>query len=179
MQKANDESIIFTRCLRNGFIYKCSAGYLRPKAVALSAAWRVISCHLKVQPTVNMIQWFKHATYPQHHIPWQTLQPWSSGNSEKIMITIKLPELRNMEGEVIEWQTLSNARRWCNFVFLLVSFQCVPLAVGRESSLPWDKVLFPFAVRDVAEKCNGHFGLEWWGEWLHWCEVDTVTSDLG
>lgn len=61
--------------------------------------------------------------YTQHHLPWQTLQPWSSGNSEKITATIQFPAWGIMEGEVIEWKTLSNARRWCNFAFLLVSFQ--------------------------------------------------------
>lgn len=116
-----------------------------------------------------------NSTYPG--IPWQ---PWSSGNSEKIMITIQLPEWRTMEGEVIAWQTLSNARRWCIFVFLLVSFKCVPLAIVRESFLSWDKYLFPFAVRDVAGKSNvrNHLGLEWWGEWLHQGQGDTVILTL-
>lgn len=46
---------VFTRDLRNGFIYVYSVGYLRPKAVALSVAWRFFAFHLQVQSTVNVL----------------------------------------------------------------------------------------------------------------------------
>lgn len=64
----------------------------------------------------------------QHWVPWQTLLPWLSGNFEKMMIVVPLTEWIKMEGKVIWGQTLSNARRQCDCVFMSVSFQCVILA---------------------------------------------------
>lgn len=113
----------------------------------------------------------------QHWVPWQTLLPWLSGNFEKMMIVVPLKEWRKMEGKVIWGQTLSNARRQCDCVFMSVSFQCVILAnVSRESSFSWDKGLFPFAVWQE-NAMRTHFELEQWEKRLH--QVDKVASDSG